>query len=73
MSEPGYSVEGLRNGIERCKHNVKVLQGAIEAERKTIADYKIMISHLEEAKEKQEEAEANVHVEVVEDGNGVSQ
>ena len=63
-----YTIEGLKHGIERCKHNIGVLQQAIEAERKTIADYKIMIADIKKAEELKAEAEANVKVEVV---NGV--
>ena len=63
-----YTVKGLTHGIERCKVNIKVLQDAIERERETIKDYKIMISRIEEADAKKAEAEANVTVEVV---NGV--
>lgn len=60
-----YTVEGLKHGIDRAKVNIKSLESAIAAERKTIADYKIMISQIEEAAEKKAEAEANVHIEVV--------
>lgn len=60
-----YSIEGLKHGIERCKVNISSLEKAIADEQKTIADYKIMISNLERAQKKKEEAEANCHVEVV--------
>lgn len=60
-----YTKEGLQHGIERAKHNIKSLEGAIEAERVTIKDYKIMISQIEEAEKKKAEAEAGVHLEVV--------
>jgi hypothetical protein len=60
-----YTLEGLRHGIERCKHNVNVLTEAIENEKKTIREYKDMIASIEEAEEKKAEAEANVTVEVV--------
>lgn len=63
-----YTVEGLMHGIERAKHNRQVLLDAAEAESKTIADYKVMISQIEEADKKKAEAEANVHVEVEHDG-----
>lgn len=65
-----YSIDGLTHGIERCKVNIASLEQAIESEKKTIADYKIMISNLQRAEQKMAEAEANVHVEVV---NGVSE
>ena len=60
-----YTVEGLTHGIERCKVNIATLEEAIEAERKTIADYKIMIAKLERVAQQKAEAEANVHIEVV--------
>ncbi len=55
-----YSVEGLEHGIERCKVNIASLETAIDAERKTIADYRIMIDSLEKAEQKQKEANAHV-------------
>ncbi len=55
-----YSIEGLEHGIERCKVNITSLEGAIQSERKTIADYKIMIHNLQKAEEKQKEAMAHV-------------
>lgn len=61
-----YSLEGLLHGIDRAKVNIKSLEAAIETERKTIADYKIMISQIEEADKKKQEAERNV--EIVYDG-----
>lgn len=66
----GYSIAGLTHGIERAEHNIGVLQEAIEKERQTIADYKIMIDDLEKAEAKKAEAEAGVTVEGV-DGNPV--
>ena len=59
-----YTVEGLKHGIERCEHNIDVLEKALADERQTIADYRIMISQIEEAEKKKAEAEANVHIEV---------
>ena len=43
-----YTVDGLTHGIERSKHNIGVLKKAIEDERQTIADYKIMIDRIKE-------------------------
>lgn len=60
-----YTVEGLRHGIEQAKGHIKMLQRAIEEQRVTIKDYKIMIADIEEAEKKKAEAEAGVHVEVV--------
>ena len=62
-----YSIDGLKNGIENSKRNISSLETAIEAERQTIADYKIMIANLERAESRQEEAKANVHIEVERD------
>ena len=64
-----YTIEGLEHGIERAHHNIGVLEKAIADERQTIADYKIMIARIKEAEEKKAEAEANVHIEVVRDGD----
>lgn len=59
-----YTLDGLKHGIERCEHNIEVLKKALADERQTIADYKIMMSQIEEAEKKKAEAEANVHIEV---------
>lgn len=62
-----YSIEGLKEGIVNCKRNIKVLEQAVKDERKTIADYRIMIDQLETAEAQKQEAEAGVHLEVVRD------
>jgi len=59
-----HSIEGLEQGILNHKKNIKVLETAIEKERQAIADYRIMISEIQEAKEHKAEAEANVHAEI---------
>jgi len=59
-----YTINGLRHGIVRCKHNIKSLEQAIEKEHNTIADYKIMIDDIERAEKEKAEAEANVTVEI---------
>lgn len=51
-----YSIEGLHHGMERCEHNIKVMEEAIEKERSTIASYKIMIADIQQAKKDHEEA-----------------
>jgi len=56
MTQPGYSIEGLIHGIERCKVNIEKLEEAIANERKTIAEYKIMIDDIERAKKDHAEA-----------------
>jgi len=60
-----YSIDGLVHGIERCKLNIATLQQAVKDEQKTIADYKIMISKLEQVERERVEAES--HVEIVHD------
>jgi hypothetical protein len=74
MSE--YTVETLEHGIEGCKKNIAVLETAIERERATIADYRIMQDSIVVATRKQEEAAAwaKTNVEITHDspvnGNG---
>ena len=67
MSEAGYSLEGLEHGIDRCKVNIGVLETAIEKERNTIKEYRIMIDSVETSDRLKKEAESNVHLEVVDD------
>jgi hypothetical protein len=62
-----YSIDGLMHGIERCKINIETLKQAIKNEQQTIADYKMMIDKLEQVEREQDEAEANVHIEIVDD------
>lgn len=57
---PGYSVAGLRHGIERANHNISVLEQAIAKEKATIAEYRFMIRAIEKA----EKAQSVVHVDV---------
>ena len=62
-----YSAEGLENGIETCRKNITVLEGAIERERETIKEYRVMIYDIERAAKEKEAAERNVHLEIVRD------
>jgi hypothetical protein len=62
-----YSVEGLENGIERCRHNITVLEDAIDKERQTIKEYRIMMDDIERAERLKAEAEEGITVEVVRD------
>ena len=60
-----YSIEGLENGIAGCRKNIEVLEIAIEKERQTIKDYRLMIDDLERASSLKAEAEAGINIEVV--------
>ena len=62
-----YNVDGLRAGIVNLKRNIKVLEKAIEVERKTISEYKVMIDDIERAEGQKAEAEAGIHIEVIRD------
>ena len=42
-----YEVEGLKEGIERAKINIKIFQDAIDKELETIAEYERMIKFIE--------------------------
>ena len=59
-----YSIEGLEHGIERCDVNIKALEDAIEKERQTKKDYRVMIDNLEKADRKMAHAKANMKVSV---------
>ena len=43
-----YDIDGLTRGIDACKRNIETFEQAIEKERQTIKEYKIMIDHLKE-------------------------
>ncbi|MHA2046583.1 MAG: hypothetical protein ACW99G_17485 [Candidatus Thorarchaeota archaeon] len=43
-----HSVEGLEQGIEHCKKNIKTFEDAIQKERDTIDEYYRMIDLLKE-------------------------
>ena len=62
-----YSIAGLENGIVGCRKNIAVLETAIEKERSTIAQYRIMMSQIEEAEIKKKKALDGVHLEIVRD------
>ena len=63
--EPKYSLDGLNHGIERCRVNIVSLKTAIANERATIATYEKHKRDLVFAKSAQEEALANVHIELI--------
>ena len=56
MTQPGYSIDGLTHGIERCKVNIESLEKAMANERNQIKEYKIMIDDLLRAKKDHAEA-----------------
>ena len=60
-----FTIEGLENGILNCRKNIVVLEKAIEDERETIKNYRIMIDDIEKADSKLKEAEAGITIEVV--------
>lgn len=64
-----YSVPGLEEGIVNAKRNIKSLEEAIDRERNTIKEYRIMIDDIETADRLKKEAEANINVEVAIDGD----
>jgi len=64
-----YTIEGLLNGIENKKKNVAVLKTAIEKEQSDIAQYRIMISQIQEAAKQKQVALDGVHLEIVRDGS----
>jgi hypothetical protein len=45
-----YDIDGLRDGIEQCRKNIKTFEEAIENERQTIATYRDHIAVLERKK-----------------------
>ena len=61
----GYSIEGLKHGIERCDVNIASLKEAIARERATKKEYAKMIRDLAFAKQKMDEALSNVNIEVI--------
>ena len=80
MSEHGYSIESLENvagatttsfleslenGIVNSRKNIQVLEDAIDKERQTIKEYRIMMDDIEMADKLKHAAENNVHIELV--------
>ena len=61
----GFSVESLENGIVNSRKNISVLEDAIDKERNTIKEYRIMINDIEIADKLKHAAENNIHIEVV--------
>lgn len=42
-----YDIEALKEGVQKCKKNIKTFENAIQGEHDTIADYRNMIEVLE--------------------------
>jgi len=53
-----YEIEGLEQGIEKAKENIKIFEDAISRELQTIAEYKEMITVIK-AKEKARKEDSN--------------
>lgn len=62
-----FSVENLERGIEHARKNIRVLEDAIERERQTIKEYRIMIDDIEFAEKQKKAAEEGISIEVVND------
>ena len=66
----GFSAESLENGIQGCNKNIKTFEDAIDKERNTIREYRVMIEVIERKeiqRKKMESIKANLKVEVVRD------
>lgn len=50
MGNTEYDIDALKNGVEKCRDNIKVFEKAIDGENQTIREYKRMIATLEEKK-----------------------
>jgi len=42
----GYSIDGLKRGIDNCVKNIQVFQDAIRREKETIEKYKFYIKEI---------------------------
>ena len=42
-----YSIEGMKRGIRAARKNIKIFEEAIEKEKQTIADLKVMLAEVE--------------------------
>ena len=62
-----HSIRGLENGIVNAKANIKVLEGAIDRERNTIKEYRVMIDSIEHSDRLLAEACENTHIEIIRD------
>lgn len=62
-----YSIESLENGIESCKNNIQTFEDAIDKERNTIKEYRVMIEVVERKQREasvREDIQKNLVIEV---------
>jgi len=64
-----FNTGALKKGIEDIEKNILIFEETIKEERARITEYRSMIDDLERKKLEQAEAQANVIVEVVRDGD----
>lgn len=62
-----FTVESLENGITNGRKNIIVLETAIETERNTIKNYRVMIDDIETAERDKALAEKAINIQVVRD------
>lgn len=65
---PDFDPVALERGIEQCHKNIRIFEAAIEKERNTIKEYRLMIEQLAHKKHVAAVVAKGVHVEVVRDG-----
>ena len=58
MRNVPYDIQALKAGIEKCKVNIQTFEDAIERERRTITEYRIMIDAIREQEKKKIEIKA---------------
>jgi hypothetical protein len=61
---PDFNPAALELGIEKCQDNIKIFEEAIEKERNTIKEYRIMIEQLAHKRHVMEVAEKGIRVRV---------
>ena len=59
-----YSIDTLEHGIKKCKENIKIFEDAIDKERDSIKEYRIMMDVLDKKKRQHQEMLNNVHIEI---------
>lgn len=56
-----YNIEGLENGIENCRKNIKIFEEAIDKERETIKEYYRQIEIIERKEQERKHVDTNGH------------